>query len=157
MVTPDFRDFKSELYHYGMPQRSGRYPYGSGDRPYQRFERKAQKMETRLRKRLDKADETVKKKQKLANYNYEQAVRKSNSLFSSKKSARRSLNKATKYQRRVQLAKNNAVRHYRRVERFFDKKDITMDEELKKRGLEYYDKVVNNPKNMYQMVLMISE
>lgn len=24
-----------EIYHYGMPQRSGRYPYGSGDRPYQ--------------------------------------------------------------------------------------------------------------------------
>lgn len=24
-----------ELYHYGMPRRSGRYPWGSGDRPYQ--------------------------------------------------------------------------------------------------------------------------
>lgn len=24
-----------ELYHYGMPRRSGRYPYGSGDDPYQ--------------------------------------------------------------------------------------------------------------------------
>ena len=25
----------SELYHYGMPRRSGRYPYGSGDEPFQ--------------------------------------------------------------------------------------------------------------------------
>lgn len=25
----------NELYHYGMPRRSGRYPYGSGDRPFQ--------------------------------------------------------------------------------------------------------------------------
>lgn len=25
----------NELYHYGMPRRSGRYPWGSGDRPYQ--------------------------------------------------------------------------------------------------------------------------
>lgn len=25
----------SELYHYGMPRRSGRYPYGSGDDPFQ--------------------------------------------------------------------------------------------------------------------------
>lgn len=25
----------SELYHYGIPRRSGRYPYGSGERPYQ--------------------------------------------------------------------------------------------------------------------------
>lgn len=30
-----------ELYHYGMPKRSGRYPYGSGDRPYQHGTRKA--------------------------------------------------------------------------------------------------------------------
>ena len=26
---------KTELYHYGMPRRSGRYPWGSGDDPYQ--------------------------------------------------------------------------------------------------------------------------
>ena len=25
----------NELYHIGMPRRSGRYPWGSGDRPYQ--------------------------------------------------------------------------------------------------------------------------
>lgn len=29
-----------EIYHYGMPRRSGRYPYGSGNRPYQSVERK---------------------------------------------------------------------------------------------------------------------
>lgn len=27
-----------ELYHYGMPRRSGRYPWGSGTRPYQGLE-----------------------------------------------------------------------------------------------------------------------
>lgn len=26
---------KKELYHYGIPRRSGRYPYGSGERPFQ--------------------------------------------------------------------------------------------------------------------------
>lgn len=25
----------NELYHYGIPRRSGRYPWGSGDRPFQ--------------------------------------------------------------------------------------------------------------------------
>lgn len=30
----------NELYHYGIPRRSGRYPYGSGDRPYQSISRK---------------------------------------------------------------------------------------------------------------------
>jgi hypothetical protein len=28
-------DLYDELYHYGMPRRSGRYPWGSGDNPYQ--------------------------------------------------------------------------------------------------------------------------
>lgn len=27
----------NELYHYGIPKRSGRYPWGSGDRPFQRL------------------------------------------------------------------------------------------------------------------------
>lgn len=27
----------NELYHYGIPRRSGRYPWGSGDRPFQRL------------------------------------------------------------------------------------------------------------------------
>ncbi len=37
MVIPDFRMFEqsNELYHYGIPRRSGRYPWGSGERPYQ--------------------------------------------------------------------------------------------------------------------------
>lgn len=30
----------NELYHFGMPRRSGRYPYGSGDRPYQGEQKK---------------------------------------------------------------------------------------------------------------------
>lgn len=25
----------NEIYHYGIPRRSGRYPYGSGERPFQ--------------------------------------------------------------------------------------------------------------------------
>lgn len=33
----------TELYHYGMPERSGRYAWGSGDRPYQRLEGKISK------------------------------------------------------------------------------------------------------------------
>ena len=32
------------LMHYGMPRRSGRYPWGSGEDPYQRIE----KLETEI-------------------------------------------------------------------------------------------------------------
>ena len=27
--------YSDELYHYGVPRKSGRYPYGSGKEPYQ--------------------------------------------------------------------------------------------------------------------------
>lgn len=27
--------YGDELYHYGVPRKSGRYPYGSGKEPYQ--------------------------------------------------------------------------------------------------------------------------
>lgn len=30
--------WRQELYHYGMPRRSGRYKWGSGDRPFQGME-----------------------------------------------------------------------------------------------------------------------
>ena len=29
---------ESDMYHYGTPRHSGRYPWGSGDNPYQRNE-----------------------------------------------------------------------------------------------------------------------
>ena len=28
--------YNNELYHYGTPRHSGRYPWGSGENPYQR-------------------------------------------------------------------------------------------------------------------------
>ena len=34
VLEPRFKD-EDELYHYGTPRHSGRYPYGSGKRPYQ--------------------------------------------------------------------------------------------------------------------------
>lgn len=36
--------YQNELYHYGMPERSGRYPWGSGDRPYQRLKKTIKKL-----------------------------------------------------------------------------------------------------------------
>lgn len=70
-----------EIAHYGMPERSGRYAWGSGDRPYQRLEGKVSKMETRLRNRFSRADKVTSSRQKVANKKFEQAVRKSNSIF----------------------------------------------------------------------------
>lgn len=44
---------KTELFHYGTPRHSGRYPYGSGDRPYQ--DREPYRIEERKESRVKKA------------------------------------------------------------------------------------------------------
>lgn len=47
---------ETELYlmHYGMPRRSGRYPYGSGDRPFQSLEKKDVKNAIKGKSRSEK-------------------------------------------------------------------------------------------------------
>lgn len=65
----------SELYHYGMPQRSGRYPYGSGERPYQgeekskKISRKEQRQQRKVEKRraeiLEKARKAAAEKRRI--------------------------------------------------------------------------------------------
>lgn len=51
MIRPDFRDFRNstELYHYGIPRRSGRYPYGSGKRPYQGMNKNDKIIKSRIK------------------------------------------------------------------------------------------------------------
>lgn len=48
----------TELYHYGIPKRSGRYPYGSGKRPFQSIKGPIQKYK---RKKQEKMIESKKK------------------------------------------------------------------------------------------------
>ena len=38
-VPANLITYDDELYHFGIPRRSGRYPWGSGDRPYQGMSR----------------------------------------------------------------------------------------------------------------------
>lgn len=45
------------IQHYGMPRRSGRYPYGSGDRPYQSLNIKNSEKVEESRDRLEKNTE----------------------------------------------------------------------------------------------------
>lgn len=54
----------NELYHYGIPRRSGRYPYGSGERPYQDKERRRGFIIGRVKERKAKkqANELQKKR-----------------------------------------------------------------------------------------------
>ena len=57
---------RNELYHYGMPRRSGRYPWGSGERPKQSLRRsrrdgidkKSEKYEARKKEALTRGTAT---------------------------------------------------------------------------------------------------
>lgn len=142
-----------EIFHYGMPQRSGRYPWGSGGRPYQRLEAKAARMENRLKKRFARADRYTTSKQKTANKNYERAVKKSNSIFFTKKSEQRAFDKTTKAQRKVNREEYRMSKYFQRYSKTFDKMGVVMDAELKKKGLEYYDRVLKDSKLNYQISL----
>ena len=142
-----------EIFHYGMPERSGRYAWGSGDRPYQRLEGKVSKMENKLRKRFEKADKRVGRKQKVANKKYEQAVKRSNSFFATKKSAQRAFDRATTAQRSVNREEYKTSNYYQRIAKKFDKLNVTMDKDLQRKGLEYYNRVVENSKQSYQIAL----
>lgn len=59
----------NEIYHYGIPRRSGRYPWGSGDRPFQSAKgdiKKVQQRDTGIsgyirKKKQEKADAAAQK------------------------------------------------------------------------------------------------
>lgn len=53
-----------ELFHYGIPHRSGRYPYGSGDRPYQ--DREARRREKNLKVGSERLNNRIKRANELA-------------------------------------------------------------------------------------------
>lgn len=123
MVRPDFRAIQMggvELYHYGMPERSGRYAWGSGDRPYQRLEGKAQRMEKRLRKKFEKAD---KKADKLVE----------------DPDTPRNISKL----RKLGEIDRGMFREYVITESTLRKLDVTLDPELQKKGLQYFRRTMN--------------
>lgn len=143
----------NEIYHYGMPERSGRYAWGSGDRPYQRLEKKASRMESRLRKRFDKFDKKIGKQQAVANKKFDKAVRKSNGMFASKKASKKAYDKAAEAQRKVNKYEYKTSKMYEKYSKTFAKLDIKMDSDLKAKGADYYNRTVNNSKLAYQQAL----
>lgn len=48
-----------ELVHYGMPRRSGRYPWGSGKRPHQSSEKRMNKNERLKKEQQKRVDDYV--------------------------------------------------------------------------------------------------
>lgn len=63
MKRGEYFKMNEELYHFGIPRRSGRYPWGSGDRPFQSSGGKVSvsKEERKKAKRAAKADKRISK------------------------------------------------------------------------------------------------
>lgn len=142
------------LIHYGMPERSGRYAWGSGDRPYQRLEKRAGRMERRVTKKLGRADKIVGKKQNIANKAYQRAIKKSSGMFASKRKVDKYMNKAAKAQYKVNKVELRASQLFQKYSKKFEKLNVTMDKDLKTRGLDYFNRAANASKSMYSAALM---
>ena len=59
-IDPDYSS-DEELMHYGMPRRSGRYPWGSGDDPYQHGRDFLSRVEDLKKKGWTETPENIKK------------------------------------------------------------------------------------------------
>ena len=70
MIVPN----DSDIFHYGIPKRSGRYPYGSGDRPFQSsggkrptgFFKKAKAKKAVKKAEKERAEKIAQKKKEMA-------------------------------------------------------------------------------------------
>lgn len=145
-----------EIYHFGVSKRngakvgSGRYPLGSGDRPYQDLKaEKKRKWENKMTKKLDRLDQKKSNAQSVANKKYQKAVNKENSFFSTKKGINKAYAKADNAQRVVNRLDYKENKYYNKYVKKFERNDITMSAALRKRGMQYYENVVNNSKATY--------
>lgn len=161
MVRPDFREIKmrnngaTELYHYGMPERSGRYAWGSGDRPYQRLEGKVSKMEDRLKKKFAKADSKTSKLQSNANRRFNKANAQRNSVFrSARNRADRNFDRGYTLEEKKQRIEYRMSKTYERYMKQFTNLNVTMDSDLQAKGLDYYNRVLANTDSQYKAALL---
>lgn len=143
-----------EIYHYGMPERSGRYAWGTGDRPYQRLEGKAIRMEKRLRKRFDKSDKKTSQLQEQASRHFNRANQRRNSIFKSqRKKADKEFQIGYESQEKKERIEYRTSSMYQRYLNKFNKLDLKMDKDLKKKGLDYYNRVIKASDTKYKAAL----
>lgn len=156
----------NELYHFGIPRRSGRYPWGSGDRPFQSSGGKAStsKEERRKTKKANKANKkiskTAKKMQNIsfkiegredkANKYYARAERQRYSILpGSKKRSKESFAKA-EYQKGManRYARKGELK-YKRLLKKYGATRVNSNAKAKALGERYISMVAENTKMTY--------
>lgn len=138
-----------------MPERSGRYAWGSGDRPYQRLEKKVSRMESRLTKKFAKADVKTSKLQERASRRFNKAnIQRNSMLRSARKRADSTFQKGYDLQQKKERIEYRTSRRYERYLKKFTELNVTMDDKLKKQGLDYYNRVLANTDSQYKAALI---
>lgn len=153
-------NYPVELYHFGIPHRSGRYPWGSGARPFQSEEGKAQRRKKRqerlirrTEKKFSKFESKISDRQRTADKEFNKAEKKSVSRFASQKGIDKAMGSAIEAQRMVHNMEYKGGQYYKKQMKKFDKMGITMNPELQQIGERYLSNIDANSKQVYQMTL----
>ncbi len=156
MYTGSFID-ANDLLHYGilgMKWGIRRFqPYPKGYSGTGKEIGRAKKVEEKISRKFDKIDKKIIDKQNVANKQYDRAIRKSNSLFSTKKQANKAFDKATQAQKKVNILSYKGTKYFKKYEKLIKKLDIEMNDDIKERGMKYLNDTVLNSKSAYQIAL----
>lgn len=156
-----FKMNSNELYHFGIPRRSGRYPWGSGDRPFQssggkasiskeeRKNQRAAKGYAKSTRKLEKIDVKRQKKQEQANKSYSKAEKKTYGTFTSKKSADKAYAKAESQQYKANRLAKKGENWYKKMQKKYSNTSIQIDPKTKALGEQYIAMVANNTRMYY--------
>lgn len=153
-------NYPRELYHFGIPHRSGRYPWGSGSRPYQseeakkeRLSNRASRINQRTTKKFSRLEKGITKRQKKADKEFNKAEKKSVSYFSTQRGIDRAMDRAIVAQRRVHNLEYKGGQYYKKQKAKLDKMSMSMNSDLQEKGERYLSNVSENTKRIYNMTL----
>lgn len=111
-------------------------------------------MEKRLGKKFSKANAKTGTLQNKANRYFNKAnIQRNSRLRSARKRADETFNRGFKQEERKQRIEYRMSKRYERYQKKFEKLNITMSDELKTQGLDYYNRVLANTSSSYQAAL----
>lgn len=148
------------LIHYGIPKRSGRYPWGSGKRPFQsgggreqRISRRADRINKRAVKKMTKLETKRELGQKKADKYFDKAVRRSTSFFSTQRRVNRAVDTAYSAQQKVTRLEQKGKKYYQKIQKKMSRMDKKIDPKVQEMGERYIQYTMNNSKAMYNSLL----
>lgn len=159
MKRGEYFKMNEELYHFGIPRRSGRYPWGSGDRPFQssggkssKTERKKQRVAkgyAKSTRKLEKIDAKRQRQQEKANKSYTKAEKKYYSKLSSQKSTDKAYSRAESQQYKANRLAKKGEDWYKKMKKKYSNQGINIDPKTKALGEKYIELVAANTKMYY--------